>query len=213
MQTRRTILVQSALVAGAALLPGCSSARGSSPRARADLYNCEGCEGVDERAAAQLGPTAQIAGPDEPGERLLLTGRITTPDGTKPAAGIIVYAHHTNNEGLYANGSNESEWSRRHGRLRGWAETDADGRYSFHTIKPAPYPDMAGPAHIHLMIGEPGRRRYYIDDVVFIGEFGVTIGYHRRQELRGGSGIVTLRDNGNGVLVAVRDIILERHPT
>ena len=160
-----------------------------------------------------MGPTAQIAGPDEPGERLLLTGRITTPDGTKPAAGIIVYAHHTNNEGLYANGSNESEWSRRHGRLRGWAKTDADGRYSFHTIKPAPYPDMGGPAHIHLMIGEPGRRRYYIDDVVFIGEFGVTTGYHRKQELRGGSGIVTLRDNGNGVLVAVRDIILERHPT
>ncbi len=72
---------------------------------------------------------------------------------------------------------------------------------------------MAGQAHIHLMIGESGPPRYYIDDVVFVGEFGVTIRYRRNQELRGGSGIVTLRDNGNGVLVAVRDIILERHPT
>jgi len=70
-----------------------------------------------------------------------------------------------------------------------------------------------GGGDIHLMIGESGPPRYYIDDVVFVGEFGVTIRYRRNQELRGGSGIVTLRDNGNGVLVAVRDIILERHPT
>mgnify|MGYP001348427299 CR=1 FL=1 len=72
---------------------------------------------------------------------------------------------------------------------------------------------MAELAHIHLMTGGAGRPRYYIDDVVLIGEFGVTRGYHRTQEMRGGSGIVTLRDNGNGVPVANRDIILGRHPT
>jgi protocatechuate 3,4-dioxygenase beta subunit len=90
--------------------------------------------------------------------------------------------------------------------------TGADGRYRFDTIKPAPYPDMTMPAHIHLMIGEPGRRPYYVDDVVFDGEFGVTERYRAAQELRGGSGIVALSRSPQGVWLARRDIVLERHP-
>lgn len=181
-------------------------------RARRDLYNCEGCEAVGERAPETLGATAVLAGPDEPGERLIAEGRVFESDGVTPAAGIVIYAHHTNHEGLYADGSGETLEARRHGRLRGWVKTGADGFYRFESIKPAPYPDMTMPAHIHLMIGEPGRRTYYIDDIVFDGEHGVTERYHKRQELRGGSGIVRLTRNEAGALLARRDIVLERHP-
>lgn len=184
---------------------------GGDPKPRPDLYNCEGCEAVAERNPGGLSATLQLASAEEPGERMTLTGRITTPDG-KPAAGVIVYAHHTNKNGLYANGTRDTEWSRRHGRLRGWVKTGSDGVYTFHTIKPAPYPDMTMPAHVHLFIGEPGKRPYYIDDAVFAGEFGVTDKYRRDQELRGGSGIVTLGRSEGGVLLARRDIRLERHP-
>lgn len=184
---------------------------GNKPQARADLYNCEGCEAVAERDPTAIPAVVQLAAPDEPGERMTLTGRVTTPDG-KPASGVIIYAHHTNAAGLYANGTNDTLWSRRHGRLRGWARTGADGVYTFHTIKPAPYPDRTMPAHIHLFIGEPGRRPYYIDDVVFIGEFRVTPAYRDAQEFRGGSGMVELNKTEAGVLLARRDIRLERHP-
>jgi protocatechuate 3,4-dioxygenase beta subunit len=34
--------------------------------------------------------------------------------------------------------------------LKGWAVTDAQGRFEFRTIRPAPYPGRAIPAHIHL---------------------------------------------------------------
>jgi protocatechuate 3,4-dioxygenase beta subunit len=211
---RRTALLT--LAGGAGTLIACRaiSAEPAAPRdtVRADLYNCEGCEAVAERTPAGLSATVQLAAASEPGERMILTGRITGADGVTPAAGVIVYAHHTNAKGLYANGSAESQWSRRHGRLRGWAKTGADGIYTFRTIKPAPYPDMTMPAHVHLFIGEPGRRPYYIDDAVFAGEFGVTGDYRRRQELRGGSGIVTLGRAANGELLARRDIRLERHP-
>lgn len=182
------------------------------PVARSDLYNCEGCEAVGERPAGALPTIVELAGRDEPGERMVLTGRVTTADGTAPAAGVVIYAHHTNSAGLYANGSNESMWSRRHGRLRGWARTGADGRYTFRTIKPAPYPDRTMPAHVHLFIGEPGRRPYYIDDVVFDGEFGVTAAYRKARELRGGNGIVPLRRTASGEWLATRDIRLEAHP-
>jgi protocatechuate 3,4-dioxygenase beta subunit len=153
-----------------------------------------------------------MAGTEEPGERMILTGTVRNVDGLTPAADIIVYAYQANSEGLYANGSAESRQSRRHGRLRAWARTGPDGRYTFDTIKPAPYPDRSMAAHIHIMIGEPGRPPYYLDQVVFAGEFGVTTAYRTHQELRGGSGIVALRRTSAGQLLANRDIRLEPHP-
>ena len=197
-----------------ALLTGAATAAFAAPpkRARPGLYNCEGCDAVEERARDALAASAIIAGPDEPGERLVVEGVVYQTDGVTPAAEIVIYAHHTNNDGLYANGVPGTEESRRHGRLRGWVKTGADGRYRFDTIKPAPYPGETMPAHIHLMIGEPRRRPYYIDDVVFDGAFGVTERYREREELRGGSGIVRLARKADGVLLARRDIVLERHP-
>lgn len=180
-------------------------------RPRPGLYACEGCEATEEREPADLSSSLALAGAEEPGERMRLSGRVLAVDGVTPVEGVVIYAHHTNADGLYANGSNETQWSRRHGRLRGWVKSDAEGRWSFDTIKPAPYPDMTMPAHVHLFIQEPGRPPYYIDDVVFDGEFRVDDGYKARQELRGGSGIVRLAQ-ADGVLTAVRDITLERHP-
>ncbi|MBN8530041.1 MAG: hypothetical protein J0M36_12515 [Caulobacterales bacterium] len=184
----------------------------AAPEARRDLYVCEGCEATTERPAAQLTPSLVLAPVGTPGERMRLTGRVVAADGVTPAADVVIYAHHTNAEGLYAEGSRESEWSRRHGRLRGWVRTGADGRYVFDTIKPAPYPDMTMPAHVHLFVLEPGRRPYYVDDVVFDDEHGVDAAYRARQELRGGSGIVRLTGDAAEGWSAVRDIRLERHP-
>lgn len=184
----------------------------AAPDVRRDLYACEGCEATAERPAAQLTPSLVLAPAGTPGERMMLTGRVVAADGVTPAADVVIYAHHTNAQGLYADGSRESEWSRRHGRLRGWVRTGADGRYAFDTIKPAPYPDMTMPAHLHLFVLEPGRRPYYVDDVVFDGEHGVDAAYRARQELRGGSGVVRLTGNAAEGWAAVRDIRLERHP-
>jgi len=198
--------------AGAALLlPACSTFAEPGAQARADLYNCEGCEAALERPAASLTSRLMLASRAEPGERMLLTGRVVLRDSHMPALGVVVYAHQTNAAGRYAGGLGGNLWSRRHGRLRGWVKTDADGRYAFDTIKPAPYPDRTMPAHVHLYIAEPGRRPYYVDDVVFAGEFGVTPAYRVRQELRGGSGIVACVRSG-GVWRVRRDIMLESHP-
>lgn len=66
-------------------------------------------------------------------------------------------------------------------------------------------------AHVHIVVLEPGRRAYWIDDVVFEGEFGVTPAYRAAAENRGGNGIVQLHRE-HGIRAARRDIILERHP-
>ncbi|MDQ3124471.1 MAG: intradiol ring-cleavage dioxygenase [Pseudomonadota bacterium] len=214
---RRAAALGMALFGGALAMGACGnrSAPGQAVqggRVRADLYNCEGCEASEERAAGGLPSRLAIAGPAEPGERMVLSGRVLAAEDATAVEGVVIYAHQTNAEGLYADGGPETLWSRRHGRLRGWVRSDAEGRYAFDTIKPAPYPDMTLPAHIHLYIKEPGRRPYYIDDVVFEGEFGVTAAYRARSELRGGDGVVRLGRTAQGVWIADRDIRLERHP-
>lgn len=205
--TRRRIA--QAGLAAMILAPGAVAAQ-SLARPRADLYDCEGCEALFERDAAGISVTARLDAEDA-GEPFVLRGRALSLSGA-PLAGVIVYAHHANGEGYYANGAPQTVWSRRHGRLRGWAKTGADGVYEFRTIKPAPYPNMTMPAHIHLTTLEPGRRPYWIDDVVFEGEFGVDAAYRRDRQNRGGDGVVVLRRLPSGEWLAERDIFLEPHP-
>jgi len=202
-----------AQLAGGLALAGCAKDGDAAAGAahRADLYQCEGCEGALERPAATLASAMRIAAPEEPGEAFLMEGTVFAADKVTSAPGVVVYAYHTNAAGLYANGASATTWSRRHGRLRGWVKTDAAGRYAFRSIKPAPYPNATMPAHVHLTVLEPGRRPYWIDDIVFDGEFGVSAAYRSAREDRGGNGIVRL-SRANGVWRAERHIILERHP-
>lgn len=207
--------VMSKLLIGAMAAPvvaACEAGKALGQTASTNFYLCDGCEAVSERDPSNLDWRADIASPDELGERLRLDGVVYRRDGVTPAQGVVIYAHHTNTEGLYAGGGNETLWSRRHGALRAWVKTGADGRYQFRTIKPGVYPRRGGPAHIHLFLAEPKRRPYWIDDVVFSGEFGVDAAYRRSRENRGGSGIVSLRRAPAGEWLARRDVILEAHP-
>lgn len=181
----------------------------SQPAIRGDLYNGE----LDYLAkefpgrAEDLPARVEIAGAREPGERMAISGRCLNWQDGKPAAGVIIYAYHTDRTGLYDGGPKGT----RHARLRGWMRTGADGAYAFTSIKPAPYPDRTLPAHIHFIVLEPGRKPYWIDDIVFDGEYRVDAAYRAKAENRGGDGIIALKKTGN-VWTGARDITLERHP-
>ncbi len=133
-----------------------------APRQLPTVAGCEGCEAAWERESSTMDASIQLAGKDEPGERLVLQGTLFKTDGRTPAPNVVLYIHQTNAAGRYAGGSNESEWSRRHGRLRGWLKTGPDGRYEVRTIKPGQYPDRPSPAHIHLTVLEQGKDPYWI---------------------------------------------------
>jgi len=100
-------------------------------------------------------------------EPLLITGRVTGSDG-RPRAGIIVYAYHTDRLGIYRPPvPPRSQASYDHGQLRGWARTDAEGRYTFETIRPGSYPHTKNPQHVHMHIIEPGCLTYFIKELQF----------------------------------------------
>ncbi len=178
---------------------------------RPDLYGWEGGrDPVPEFTAAGLPASGRMAPENEPGERFILTGRVLSWDRGVPVAGVMIAAYQTNAGGIYERVADPEGVQRI--RLRGSVTTDREGRYAFHTIKPGIYPSRAEAAHIHMTVFEPGRRPYWIDNVVFQGEAMVDASYLRKQDLRGGSGIVRLTRTPQGVWTGARDIRLERHP-
>jgi catechol 1,2-dioxygenase len=98
---------------------------------------------------------------------MYFTGRVVDPEG-KPIAGAEVDVWHASTVGLYENQDpTQAEWN-----LRGKLVTDANGVFSFWSVKPAGYPVPMGgptgelltaqgrhpyrPAHLHAMIYKPG---------------------------------------------------------
>src|SRR5262245_33033767 len=98
-----------------------------------------------------LTAAGRIAPVGEPGQPLRILGRIFREDGRTPAPDIIVFAYHTDATGRYdAPDAGPHSW-----RLRGWVKTDADGRFEFTTIRPAPYPNRHTAAHVHITFEGP----------------------------------------------------------
>ena len=152
---RRTVLLNGAVLAAGLALPAFAARR--EPVLGGP---CEGCEWVFDDLPAKLASRARIAPAGEPGDPMVLEGTVVTPRGD-PAAGVIVYAYHTDRIGIYPPARN------RHGRLRGWAVSDQDGRYRFDSIRPAAYPGRQVPEHVHMHVIEPGVGTYYIDNLLF----------------------------------------------
>lgn len=110
---------------------------------------------------ARAAPKVELAGPAEPGQRLVVSGRVFKADGQTPAGNLIVYAYQTDARGLY------SEQRGTEPRLKGWAKTDAAGRFELATIKPGAYPGGTEPAHIHLQTWGAGLDPQWHDDILF----------------------------------------------
>ncbi len=102
-----------------------------------------------------------------PGVPLLFTGHVRDKAG-RPVAGAEVDVWHASTVGLYENQDpTQAEWN-----LRGKFTTDANGDFSYRSIKPAGYPVPMGgptealllaqgrhpmrPAHLHALIYKPG---------------------------------------------------------
>jgi hydroxyquinol 1,2-dioxygenase len=105
-----------------------------------------------------------------PGEPTYYSGRVRSPDG-KPIAGATLDIWSTDGEGFYDVQRKDMQGLRARAKIK----TDADGRYSFWTIKPVSYPVPTDgpvgkmllkmgrhpyrPAHTHMIVSAPGYER------------------------------------------------------
>jgi len=170
--------------------------------------SCEGCEAIFEYGSKKLTSIDTLPDFNDSGPKLEISGIIYQNDGKTPAKDVILYIYHTDQKGVYPQKGNETGWAKRHGYLRGWIKTNADGKYKFYTLRPASYPDTRAPQHIHPVIKEPNKNEYYIDEYLFTDDPFLNAKEQAQQQKRGGSGIVTLSKKKDGTWVGKRDIIL-----
>ena len=172
---------------------------------------CEGCEAILEFGDKKLMATDTIPLFHTAAKKLKVSGTIYEKDGQTPAANVILYVYHTDEEGIYPSKGTEKNWERRHGHLRTWLKTDQQGHYSLYTGQPASYPGRTIPAHIHAIILEPNGRYYYVEDYYFAEDPYLTKNETHIAAPRGGTkGVLQLRQEGN-LWVAKRDFILGRN--
>ncbi|MFN8344361.1 MAG: intradiol ring-cleavage dioxygenase [Spirosomataceae bacterium] len=172
--------------------------------------SCDGCELIYAGMPKNLSWQTTIADAKEEGERMEISGVIYQKDGKTPAPDVILYVYHTDVKGEYTPAATQVH-ARRHGHLRGWVKTDAQGRYKFNSIRPAAYPIRKFAAHIHPIIKEPDKNEYWIDEYQFEGDSLLTQKDRNNAENRGGSGIITLTKNDKGIWIGKRDIVLGKN--
>ena len=156
---------------------------------------------------AEASPSyVRIAGPQEPGERLIVTGHVLGRDG-KPRGGVVIEVHHTDAHGIYlaegAHGPNPAVAARLWGRLI----TAPDGSYRIDTIKPGGYPGGGAPAHMHIHIRADGKDQWEI--LEFAGDRNLTPAMIAKDGVGGTfAGIRPLQRDATGVLHCTRDFRL-----
>ncbi len=161
-----------------------------------------GANGAPENVPSKT----NLADENDAGEKLIISGTVFQKDGITPAPNILIYAYHTNAKGFYGRGGGEHP----HGKHHGWMLTDENGKYGFQTIKPAPYPNLDTPAHIHYTITGENFKEDWIDDIWFDGDVLITPAIKQKQ-LSGKGGfdsILKLEKNADGILTGVRNIRL-----
>lgn len=213
IENRRDFLKQATMAALAMpLLIGCGS-RSLAGETSSDVFdrirknaqgrNAEGMGAID--FPANVGTKTVLSTETDKGESMVISGRVYQNHGKTPAPNTLIYLYHTDFEGYYGRKPDEPK----HGRYRGWMLTDREGRYSFISIKPAPYPENRFAAHIHMTVTTEALREDWIDSILFEGDRLISSHERSGAGKKGGfNPILSLKKGEGGLLYGTRDIQL-----
>ena len=170
---------------------------------------CQDCEAALDFKLLNPEPKATdtLPGFENNEPKIKITGTVFQKDGKTPAENILLYIYQTDRNGLYQPSNKPIGWEKTHGQYREWLKTGKDGKFTFYTFRPAPYPEVQEPEHIHIYVKEPNTIPYYIDSYFFESDPKLTTEKKQSQKNRGGSGIVKL-EKKDGILTANRNLIL-----
>lgn len=91
----------------------------------------------------------------EKGDRMVIRGVVMDAD-KKPIPNASVYIYHTDADGRYNDQEPRPGLGGENPRLRGYMRSDAVGRYVYGNVRPAPYPGLPLPAHVHFVVQADG---------------------------------------------------------
>jgi protocatechuate 3,4-dioxygenase beta subunit len=150
-----------------------------------------------------------IVSDNEPGQPLIISGRILAPDQKTPLEGVTLSVYQTDATGVYSTTGDNGD--HRNTRIHGSMRTNSEGRYQFRTIKPGSYPKTRNPAHIHAYISGPGYPEYWIDEYLFDDDPFVQDDVRSKSGNKGNfSSVLKLTQGSDGILRGERDIVIEK---
>ena len=161
---------------------------------------CGSCHAPEKLSWKTVIPPA-----NEPGEPLVITGKVFKADGKTPAEGMVLWVYQTDRTGYY-NAQDDAS----HPRLNGWMKIGADGKYEFRTIRPGAYPHRTTPAHIHAHVYGPEYSERSIDEYWFKDDPRINEKELKHEAEEGGHPVVVdVKRGSDGVWRGERDITLK----
>jgi len=152
----------------------------------------------------------KVTPPLEPGEVLVVSGRVWGLDTRKPLAGAVLDIWQANDKGRYDNDDPAKPPAKGVYRNRARLVTDETGYYEYETIVPGRYQigaDAWRPRHIHYLVQHRGYKRL-ITQLYFRGD-----PYNKTDDFIKESLIIDLaehRASGGKYKTGVFDIVLEK---
>lgn len=146
----------------------------------------------------------QLADPDEPGTRMIISGRVRNLDCTEFIPGTVIDVWHADDAGEYDNSGF---------KLRGQTTSNSQGFYMFETVHPGKYPNGSNyrPSHIHFKITPPDfdtltTQLYFEGDPYIEGDAAASI---REGEFDATHRIIPLVANAQGIEEGIWDIVVD----
>lgn len=154
-----------------------------------------------------LSSVSTIAKDSEAGTPIVIRGQIVEPDGDA-AGSVVVHAYHRDHHGFdFGQGDRAlTTW-----RLQGWAKTDAEGRFTFHTIRPAPDHLGREGAHVHFTTLSESFGRQWAPKVFFSDDPLVSEDQRQRSQQEGQRGWEQDIRTTNGVQHV--DVLIQLKPS
>jgi len=213
MSSRRRFLKNSSLAAaGIAAVP--AVLRAEKPKKSGEFVGCVATtqdyfgEGPFYTENAPQLEDGSLAPSDEPGTKLVISGRVQNQDCSLFLENTVIDIWHANDAGEYDNEGFH---------LRGRVSTNSEGFYLFETVKPGKYlnGNSFRPSHIHIKITPPESdtlttQLYFSgdEDIPEDAAASITSG-----TFNASNRIITLFDDGNGGLEGVFDIVVDAETT
>ena len=137
-------------------------------------------------------------------QKLKITGTIYESDGITPAKNVLLFIHHTDENGNF---ELKRQNKKRYVHHRGWVKTDADGKYTFYTFVPGNYMYSNELKQILPIVKEPNKPEYKIETFLFDDDPLLTGKCRTKVEETNPNRILKLNKK-EGLFEATRDIVL-----
>ncbi|NRA91688.1 MAG: hypothetical protein HRU26_03220 [Psychroserpens sp.] len=158
--------------------------------------------------ASILSNTATIPDYDSKEQKIQITGTIFLSDGVTPAKDVILYIEQPNEFGDFDLRYDDKE--KRYVHHRVWVKTDADGKYTINTFIPGNDRRYKRLQQLFPTVKAPDQDEVQITTFLFDDDPFLTKGCRKRIAKRSNTSRILVPKKVDDLLVAQRDIILER---